>query len=233
MDLPIEIRQIIAEFVLRSDNPLEFKWVAYAATKMKGIFEGLRRLTALTRTSKQVHIELSNMVWRVNTFYFDSNMDLNLPRDSCVAYIPQDPEPRIREAVKFFARKVRPQRPGCIMLGLSMRRHNPTHIVPSLGTLIRDISNITGILPGSQWKLIDLSWKISTWGGKRLTKDLANELTRFGQSLKRRLSQNDIASSDRDWRVYPRIVTDSIEKTTQKLVAAGVEEAEKRIEEGL
>lgn len=69
MDLPIEIRLMIAIHALRSDNPLWFQ-VDSTSSVRKGTFQGLEECTGLVRTCKQFHAELSSLVWFVPTFGF-------------------------------------------------------------------------------------------------------------------------------------------------------------------
>ncbi|KAJ8110387.1 hypothetical protein OPT61_g6756 [Boeremia exigua] len=70
LDLPTEIRIMVARYVLKGegDEHLSFRWLIYSSDSRKATFTGLESLTALTRTCKQAHDELSSIVWDINTF---------------------------------------------------------------------------------------------------------------------------------------------------------------------
>lgn len=66
MDLPLELRNIVARYAHAADEPLDFKWLLYTPTKKIGTMDGLDQLTALTRVSKTLREETLDLVWRLN-----------------------------------------------------------------------------------------------------------------------------------------------------------------------
>ena len=66
MDLPVELRNIVARYAHAADEPLDFKWLLYTPTKKIGTMDGLDQLTALTRVSKTLREETLDLVWRLN-----------------------------------------------------------------------------------------------------------------------------------------------------------------------
>ena len=75
MDLPTELRLMIAEYALTSDEPLHWIWLEHGPIedhgRCHGTFEGLERLTSLSRVSRQLHNETARLVWKSNNFLFD------------------------------------------------------------------------------------------------------------------------------------------------------------------
>jgi hypothetical protein len=117
MDLPIELRVHIAEYALTSEEPLYWYWTYFGSGEEVGRFNGLMRLTALCRVSKQLHAELWPVVWKVNTFSFEEdNFGMSYLRHIIHSQVPHGPfGPRIvnvSDAYDFFLRKTPDQRLG-------------------------------------------------------------------------------------------------------------------------
>lgn len=58
------------EYALSNEEELQWTWLTYRNDQKIGTFQGLDKLIAITRTSRQVHWESQNMVWKFNTFKF-------------------------------------------------------------------------------------------------------------------------------------------------------------------
>ncbi len=100
MDLPVEIRLMIARYAVKADKDMNFHWLYYCPTKRRATFEDLERLTALTRTCEQIRTEISSMAWETNTFHFHEHIPASFHVDdwSTPQYIPRP----IREAIQFL-----------------------------------------------------------------------------------------------------------------------------------
>ncbi|OSS49470.1 hypothetical protein B5807_05475 [Epicoccum nigrum] len=70
INLPLELRLIVARYALTADDPLDLKWLQYLPTKKLGTFKKLDQLTTLTRASKNIYNETLDLVWRLNSFDF-------------------------------------------------------------------------------------------------------------------------------------------------------------------
>lgn len=69
MDLPTELRIMIAEYVTTSDHPLTWKWLSYVeGCPRVGTFDGFKELDVLGRVSPQLRAETTIMVRNNNTF---------------------------------------------------------------------------------------------------------------------------------------------------------------------
>jgi hypothetical protein len=107
MDLPAELRLLIAEYALVAEEPLAWHWVEWTPTYKSVTFMNINNHNGLTRVSRQLRAELRPAFWKVNTFEFDEAM---LSR-------PHHPEPRnqtkvqviaiIAEAYRFFVAQAR------------------------------------------------------------------------------------------------------------------------------
>jgi hypothetical protein len=152
MDLPLELRNIVARFALTNNEPLMFKWLLYTPAKKIGTLEGLDQLTTLTRVSKSLRRETTNLVWRLNGFYFPGNI---------ASHHHIDPSFRIRgigaieEAVRVFLHRLSttslPRIP--IQLGYSIVGGQTQYL-----TAIEDLVNSCSLLePKAEWKVFDIS----------------------------------------------------------------------------
>ncbi|KAF2631359.1 hypothetical protein BU25DRAFT_454815 [Macroventuria anomochaeta] len=230
LDLPTEIRSVIARYVLKYDMPLEFRWLTYKPTEKKGTFPGLSRLTALSRTSKQLQAELSSIVWTVNTFQFGITLTLGLNTDTSLRRPTQ--HEAMEEAIRFFIRNAQPQNLKSVFLSMDTYCYDPTFGPMALKTHIQAISGLVNIIPDAKWKVIDSYWAIMDIR-KKLDQRRVERFAEFGKKLAGTFAHDDISSIPRAWKLYPHICGSSIEKTKQKLIAAGVEEASKWIDDGL
>ncbi|KAF2027184.1 hypothetical protein EK21DRAFT_115077 [Setomelanomma holmii] len=71
MDLPVELRLLVAEYVLQNHETLLWFWGRSVRTGVyKGTFKKLDTLTAITRVSRQLYAETKNLVRNLNTFEF-------------------------------------------------------------------------------------------------------------------------------------------------------------------
>jgi hypothetical protein len=120
MDLPIELRLMIATHALRSDNPLWFK-VDSTPSGRKGIFRGLEQCTGLVRACKQLHAELSSLVWTVPTFGF---VGPTWPAFSFFSSARNGDRTQLFfETFEFFTRKAMPQKLGNFQIHTNVIEH--------------------------------------------------------------------------------------------------------------
>jgi hypothetical protein len=71
MDLPVEIRLQVAEYVLRNDAPLEWAWADEKNSKHVGKIRGVRSVNPLGLVSRQLYADTWGVFWKVNTFSFN------------------------------------------------------------------------------------------------------------------------------------------------------------------
>lgn len=215
---------MIVGYVPKSDTPLEIPWSLYSPGRKTGQDKGLNDLNALTRTSKQVYAELSNIFWAINEFAFSAHMmhkcslNLNSPR-------PESPA-LIEKAIQIFVRNTHPKNIKLISL---VHLDLSSYYGLLTGGLIESIPSLVQNIPNARWTVRSHYWTISD-SAKRIHPSEIGYFTRIGHALAHKITKEDI---ERKWRLYPRIVNPSIRQTKQKLIAAGVEEAEKWIEKVL
>jgi len=193
---------MIAEFVLKSDHLVEFRWLSYTSTSKKGHFDGLSKLAALSRTSKQLKAEISGLMWKVNVFHFDKYLDLGSPFDYRDDFTgPNTVEVRIREAAEFFARKIPSRQIGGIRLGLKVHKTAATYGDAFLITLLGNVSDVANILPGCKWGMHDLSWKFRGWVDKSLCEQSVKDFHDLGKASEEMLARNEVAGVKRKWKI--------------------------------
>ncbi|OAL43732.1 hypothetical protein IQ07DRAFT_665821 [Pyrenochaeta sp. DS3sAY3a] len=118
LDLPVELRIMIAEYALTDTDELDWSWTSCVSGSRSGTFLSKRNvrlvdLTALRRVSKQLCTETAGLVWKWNTFNFGRRAGLfNYRR-------PRSPwssraDGHLRAAVNFFLEKAPPGVVGCI-----------------------------------------------------------------------------------------------------------------------
>jgi hypothetical protein len=71
MDLPVEIRLQVAEYVLRNDAPLEWAWADEKNSKHVGKIRGVRSVNPFGLVSRQLYADTWGVFWEVNTFSFN------------------------------------------------------------------------------------------------------------------------------------------------------------------
>ncbi|KAH7066547.1 hypothetical protein FB567DRAFT_599698 [Paraphoma chrysanthemicola] len=68
MFLPIEIRIMIAKYVVTSPDVLYFQWTTWENHRRAATFEQIKQLSALSQVNRQLHTETSSLVWKMNEF---------------------------------------------------------------------------------------------------------------------------------------------------------------------
>ncbi|KAJ8110391.1 hypothetical protein OPT61_g6755 [Boeremia exigua] len=104
-----------------------------------------------------------------------------------------------------------------------------------LGPMLEQIEETIALIDtmsDADWKVIDLGWKIST-SFRFLCTRKAKEFKGVGDDIMTELSHEEITSIPRTWKIFPHITTDSVAILKQRLIAAGVPDAVKWIDEGL
>lgn len=233
MDLPIELRIHIAEFVLTPDTPLVFRWVSCQNGTLIGTFAGMEELTALTRVSKQLHAELADIALACNTtFTFDFDPSEGLP--FMLTDNGDDNEETLNSVLSFGRAKANTYRARQITLLLLY------DFVPDFGhrdlnyeleDLARTVTSVTRHMPKVQFKVFHYGWSIYRTSLKSI-KDVDN-FRKAGHKFAAALARCDASAAIRTWKIYPDHFEDERTEVKQALTAAGIEEAEKWIDEGL
>jgi hypothetical protein len=218
MDLPTEIRLMIARYVMKSHVSLQFRWLEHTLTKSRGTFQGLDSLTALARTSKQNSVELSDMIWSINTFSFPNFMADGLEDDSL------DSLPQILLLEDTF---------DLLFLNTHFKQARSIEIDFEVSIeSVKAVPKITNLIPNAHFKVFDMSWRFS---GKsdHLRPSVIRRFCERQRNLTKELAEDEVRCRPRNWRLHPFFYGESTEEVKKKLLAAGVTEAKKWVDEGL
>ncbi|KAJ8110390.1 hypothetical protein OPT61_g6759 [Boeremia exigua] len=203
MDLPTELRLMIAQYALQADNALEFCWLDHSPILRRATFAGLEKLNALTRTSKQIYSELGSMVWDINTFGFEvHNINHYLGRTHPLKSVSE--YELVFEAIRFLVGNGKGQMLKSISVTLSI---SGLRLTPNSSTSdFPGIPSLTRMIPHAQWRIFDDEWPV-LGSRKPLTQSQGVRFKNHGRNLVARLLLNDhAASTTRNWRIFPNII---------------------------
>jgi hypothetical protein len=227
MDLPLELRNIVARYALTAEKPLEFKWLQYTPSKKISTLDGLDQLTALTRVSKSLRIETMDLVWRLNDFYFPRDVASNWRID---ASLRNRKIGAIEEAMRVFfhrlstisLRKI-PIQLEC----LTMSGH--TEYLTEIENLVTSYSLLE---PRAEWKVCEISWMLYCHQTGLATTYTYTRFMEKANTLRQALARFDETIQLRRWRVFPDTYPGPKE-AIRHVIAAGLPEAQAWIEDGL
>lgn len=234
MDLPTELRIMIAEYALTDKDELNWYWKDF--TFRSGIFMSKSKvrlvdLTALSRVSKQLYEETAGLVWKWNRFNFGLGFSFS-DYKSHRSYWNRFGHELLEAELEFFLQKAPPKVIGCIR-NISMLV-KPDHTVawPWFWThglaagLIQQLPYIAHV------KIIMVQW---TLDGD--TPDL-DEFIEHGRQVLGHLQTRLVAGKERKWRVFPdlkyyerTLLEQEIKKREMK--AADIEEVMGWVEHGI
>jgi hypothetical protein len=226
MDLPLELRNIVARYALTADRPLRFKWLQYTPKEKIGTLHGIDQLTALNRVSKSLRRETMDLVWRLNDFYFsesvasDHHIDPSLRRGCGIEVI--------EEAIRgFFHRMSTTSLPRIpIQLGCSTV-NGKVRFLTEIDDLVTSCSTLE---PRVEWKVFDFSWSFNCReSGFETTYAIFAE---GAKTLRQALARFDATIQLRSWRLFPMSYPGP-EEVIRHLVAAGLPDAQVWIQDGL
>jgi hypothetical protein len=209
MDLPTELRVMIAEYALTSEERLRWQWLQHepkpwsGSGLRRGTFAGLESLTSLCRVSQQLHEETSNIVWKSNDFTFKEN---NLgkicdDKNNFGLYMRAS----LRYAHGFFLRVAGPtfiSRLRYITLGLYLGRTRSGNFAKGLHAA-SELANLTPSATGS--------FHNSGWTQKDEATSTNNDLFNFyvyrqiGEEHSAALLDLRLPRESRNWSVYPSL----------------------------
>lgn len=201
MDLSTELRLMIAEYALTSQEPLHWIWLAHGPRvdpgRCQGTFSGLEGLTSLCRTSRQLYIETKSIFWKLNDFLLDESefgecwtaepLDFRLDIDSlCHTY-------------GFFVRTAGVENVNflrCVILIVGDALSNAT---------IEGVEYIAQLTPNARVEVRDNSWNLehlNQAGTIEPTVDI-DEYMSTGRELQDLAGLYDPVTSMRNWKVFP------------------------------
>ena len=226
MDLPVELRNIVARYALTADEPLEFKWLLYTPTKKIGTFEKLDQLTALNRVSKSLRRETMDLVWRLNDVSFKYNLAMGSHIDP--SFWRYHEIGAIKEAMGVVFHNLSPISLPPISIQLLCRTLGGE---PQLLTAIEDLVTSYSLPePKAVWKVFDISWTFScSQAGFPTTYAIFAEQAK---TLRQALARFDATTQLRRWRLFP-VTNPGPEEALRHLVAAGLPDAQVWIQDGL
>lgn len=225
MDLPLELRNIVARYALTADQPLRFEWLRYTPTKKIGTLDGLDQLTALTRVSKSLRRETKNLVWRLNDFSFGDDVAIGSHIDPSFRHCEIG---AIEEAIRVFFHRLSTTTLSRAPIQLEFCTLNaPTEFYTEIEDLVTSCSLLK---PRPEWKVIDASWVFDCSGTWFATTDPIFE--KYTKTLKQYLAQFDATIPLRRWRVFP-VAYPGSEEAMRHMVAADLSDAQVLFENGL
>ncbi|KAH6643533.1 hypothetical protein C7974DRAFT_407271 [Boeremia exigua] len=229
MDLPTEIRAIIAGYAFKSDQMLVFRWLERRSTGWVGVFEGTEELTALARTCKQAHSELSHMVWKINTFRISG--DILIPPPRSTFHYPQLQE-SLLEAIKFLVDSSN----GRTFKSLSLVV--PIEMVAGFGSScglaessLTYCFHIQNLMPEARIEFYARWWECDDYEEGFVVR--VRMTLQVGYSMIKALANEDSKGIPRAWTLHPYISSRDWIVMKQNLIAAGREQIIKWAEEGL
>lgn len=208
MDLPLELRLRIAEYALAKNQPLGFYWLAYQEDKKIGTLKDLDKLNSLSRVSRQLYSEVSNIVLKVNEFEFAEHAFGSEYHDA-TSEDDHDDERLFRafntcKAIDVFLRHVPAscrKHMGMIIFNsaIPFREHAQTEC-------FRLLAKLDGQYPLAHVKAEIYDWSVSTW--KRKGKWMIDSWDRrafmnAGRQYQATLSAPEFATHNRRWRMFP------------------------------
>jgi hypothetical protein len=209
MDLPTELRVMIAEYALTSEERLCWEWLnheskpASGSGMCRGTFAGLEQLTYLCRVSRQLYKETSTIVWKNNNFAFEEN-NLGIICDDKDNF-GLTPRASLRHAHGFFLRVAGPaftSRLRYITLGLYLGRTRGGSLLKGLHAA----SKLANLTAGAT-----VSIHNSCWTQKDPKTSINNDLHDFityraiGNEHSAALLDLYPARKSRNWIVYPAL----------------------------
>jgi len=197
MDLPTELRIMIAEYVTTSDLPLTWKWLSYVeGCPRVGTFDGLEELDVLGRVSPQLRAETTSMVRNNNTF--------RIQEKCTTAEVPDRLTPRSRarfDASKFFFQHL-PLPKSSLPRSLTINTVLPMVFMRfgDLKQLAQSIEAATKEEPGMRVSIMDRNFhRVSKFGiGARS----AIEFEAYGSYVKSVLAK-PLWGNPRTWKIFP------------------------------
>lgn len=223
MDLPVELRVMVARYALTADQPLEFRWITYTATKKIGGFEYIDRLTALTRVSKAVRKETADVVWMLNTYKFGMQT-----RDTFINYDHHIEFSDLKQVLEIFIRFGERKSLAKINIWLEWYIFD-WRIFEQLTKVDQMIRSLSIRQPKATWRLYDIGWHLDS------EFVIPDTIQRFKENAKSRLealAKLDATNSSRAWKLFPEVYCGNPEFSAE-LQAAGLLEAGDWVEHGL
>ncbi|KAH7066563.1 hypothetical protein FB567DRAFT_542208 [Paraphoma chrysanthemicola] len=226
MELPTELRIMIAEFAFYTAEGLCWTWqnyrkgpkVAKLRHRSRFVREQIETLNALSRTCKSLYAEMHTIVFKVNTLVFDCR-DMHcarMPRNWLnQTYTPSGILDTVAEALLFFGRNVplniQPLFPAARLDLQRLPR------VEADVTHFKDfMSNFRGFqfhIRYTDWKLKPLSPRFVKMMQEReedsesIVSEHDEMRKRVNDYMKEAQKASDFVSAvseeDRDWRIYP------------------------------
>ncbi|KAH7066546.1 hypothetical protein FB567DRAFT_599697 [Paraphoma chrysanthemicola] len=183
MDLPVELRVAIAEYAMAAGHSLGLRRLSPPGSwgKRGRKVDGIDELTALSRSSRQLYAETSQLVWKVNTFrvYDGSISDRRWTEQHTLLLrnIPVEGFGNLRsiDLMIRFSREVEYQ-------------HD----------LFKKITELARKTPAARLAVYDKNWVLQ----HRLS-IFKSRYYRRGHQLKAFLGQSEFDITKRNWRLYP------------------------------
>jgi len=198
MDLPVELRLMIAEYALVSAKPLTWYYSEYTPKRRAGSFKHLSQATALTRVCRQLHHETAGLVWKLNTVHFNQQhfdyvyWGTNGPDSSDMS--------GCFDALRLFTQS-------------AVHAANTREIVFDLQSSIwRYHISLYNLLEKWATNVSPAILKVtySPWGffdTKATTEDTVERFMSLGRQILHKLHDKGFGKATRHWRVFP-VLTD-------------------------
>jgi len=224
MDLPVELRLYIAEYVMAGNQSLKWHWPTYTPSTRVGSFKRIDDLTVLSRVSRQLHSETSGLVWKMNAVSFTGS---HFGEQYRVVKASRGSESQaVLDAYRYFMR---------IASGSILQRIKLTALTIDLRafsieerSMLEIVAEIAQGLPGMQVQIHDKGWGIR----KSLSRlfdigDPAGVHTylEYGQDLKNQISPGAADGAHRNWRIYPDLNQEGREIIRSTLKGEALQEA--------
>lgn len=212
----------MASYALVAQKPLTWKWTKLfsPARGRIGSFENFEETVALTRVSRQLHAELSPLIWEVNTFEFNH---IRMADDLRIT--------ALSEACSLFTRSMSPYQLAKLSIRLEVYGGVSTDHEFGAGSVPQTLSQIAQQLPQTRIQVVDRCWTLH----KMILKD-RREIVAFVQTkhkIERKLATHNLDVSNRTWRVFPRVFQPELDAVQEALRYEGFEDACDWIETGI
>jgi len=209
MELPTELRLMIAEYALASEEGLFWYWKAKYYAKRVGAFidrQTYDRDHHITRLclSRQLRQETSNLWTRVNTVHFDGSQDAYTSSRTSAMSAVEDYEYFIRHHTKRTLSRI-----PTVVINVCMYNYN--------NAAMRKLYKVTQHGQHPEIRVIEFSFGSTLEVGSE--KDRAQSFWKRLQEVKVSIGESESLFPKRIWKIYPSRRSPRLLECLQKYLA--------------
>lgn len=203
MDLPVELRIMIADYALSYDDGLLWSWTVRPDGTRVGRFSdgycsletsGPSYILDALCLSRQLRRETANIMLKVNDIHFRTSMDIDFEEDGAVSKAVNNTVDDLDFFLSHVETSIIPSL--AVNLNILMVGHRDIPVLQRLHKLIQDKD-------GLKLKVFDLGWGVT-----KHTQSCAQRFIQCGLRLQAKMDDPRLVDLGRMWRVFPFNTTD-------------------------